>query len=150
MAKLKFAAQDAEDLEVLATHLQDMILRVGDIAYLKSVRRFAAVGTRFCWEHVDVARNRPKTGKSFYRARTGFHFDGVERVQMRGFEQGDEEAFLVVLGLTFEATGDGAGTIAIILGGGADIRLDVECIEASMSDLSAPWPTDQMPRHNDE
>lgn len=150
MAKLKFAAQDPEDLEVLATHLQDMILRVGDMAYLKSARRFAAVGTRFCWEHVDVARSRPKKGKSYYRTRTGFHFDGVERVRMRGFEQSEGEAFLVVLGLTFEATEDGAGTITISLGGGADVRLDVECIEAAMSDLSAPWPTDQMPRHDDE
>lgn len=149
MTTVKLKAEDAADLEVVAAHLQDAILRVGDMVWLARGRRFAAVATRFCWEHVDVAKGRPKEGKSFYRARTGMHFDNVLNVKARGFDQNEAEAYLVLLGLTFEPGADGAGTVRLDFGGGAELALEVECLDASMSDQSAPWPTDQLPHHEE-
>lgn len=149
MAKVRLQALDSQDLDVLATHLQDMILRVGDMVHLPSTRRFAAVGTRFCWEHVDVEKGKPKKGKSFYRTQAGFHFDSVSSVRMLGFAQSDKEAFLVILNVAFEEEGDGAGKVRLSLAGGAEIELSVECIDAAMSDLSPPWPTDQLPSHEE-
>ena len=35
MEKLKLIALDSEDLRVLSCHLQDAVIRVGDMAYLK-------------------------------------------------------------------------------------------------------------------
>ena len=147
MAKVRLQALDSQDLEVLATHLQDMILRVGDMVHLPSTRRFAAIGTRFCWEHVDVEKAKPKKGKSYYRTQAGFHFDSVTGVRMQGFAQDDGEALMVLLSLAFEETQDGAGVVRLSMAGGAEIELTVECIDAAMSDLSAPWPTDQLPSH---
>lgn len=149
MSKVKLQAEDAADLEVMAAHLQDAILRVGDFVWLPKLRRFAGMGTRFCWEHVDVGKDRPKRGKSYYRTRSGFHFDSVLGVRARGFDRQDDEAFLVVLGMVFEPDEDGAGTVRIAFAGGAELSLDVECVDASMSDMSAPWPTDQMPQHEE-
>lgn len=149
MAKLRLSAQDTNDLEVMASHLQDMILRVGDMVYLPSTRRFVMVGTRFCWELVDTETRRPVKGKMFYRVQSGFHFDDVLSVRMHGFDQSDGEAFLVLLNVTFEPGEDGAGTVLLNLAGGAEIALSVECIEAAMSDVSPPWPTDQIPTHED-
>ncbi|MFJ5487041.1 DUF2948 family protein, partial [Hansschlegelia beijingensis] len=45
-APLKLAALDAEDLEVLAAHLQDFVLKVGDLVYLPGEQRLAMVGNR--------------------------------------------------------------------------------------------------------
>jgi hypothetical protein len=36
MPDLKLIALDAEDLSVISAHLQDAVLKVGDIAYLPS------------------------------------------------------------------------------------------------------------------
>lgn len=149
MTTVKLKAEDAADLEVMAAHLQDAILRVGDMVWLARQRRFAGVATRFCWEHVDVAKGRPKEGKSFYRTRAGLHFDNVLSVKARGFDQNDAEAYLVLLGITFEPGDDGTGTLKLAFGGGAELALEVECLEASMSDQSAPWPTDQLPAHEE-
>lgn len=149
MTTVKLKAEDAADLEVMAAHLQDAILRVGDMVWLARQRRFAGIATRFCWEHVDVVRGEPKKGKSFYRTRAGMHFDNVLNVQARGFDQGDAEAYLVLLGVTFEPGDDGAGVLRLAFGGGAELALEVECLDASMSDQSAPWPTDQLPSHEE-
>lgn len=154
MTRVKLKAEDAADLEVMATHLQDAILRVGDFVWLARQRRFAGVGTRFCWELVDIEPDnpggaRPKEGKSFYRTRTGLHFDNVLGVKARGFDQSDGEAFLVVLGINFEPGEDAAGTVRIAFGGGAELELQVECLDASMSDQTSPWPTDQLPAHEE-
>ncbi len=150
MTRVKLQAQDASDLEVMAAHLQDAILRVGDFAWLPKTRRFAGLGTRFCWEAVDVAKGTPKKGKSFYRTLTGFHFDNVTSVRARGFDQGDVEAFLVVLELGFEPGEDEAGTVRLAFAGGAELALEVECLDAAMSDIAAPWQSDQLPKHPDE
>ena len=49
MAELKLIALDADDLAVISAHLQDAVLKVGDVAYLPREKRFAAMGNRFDW-----------------------------------------------------------------------------------------------------
>ena len=50
MDLLKLVALDPEDLAIVSAHLQDAIVRVGDLAYLPKERRFALVARRFDWE----------------------------------------------------------------------------------------------------
>ena len=66
MPDVKLIALDAEDLRVLSCHLQDAVIRVGDMAYLKSEMRFAAIANRFDWE----AAAKEADG-SFRRRRAG-------------------------------------------------------------------------------
>ncbi len=47
---LALMAEDEEDLAILSAHLQDAVMRVGDLAYLPKSRRFAAFLNRYCWE----------------------------------------------------------------------------------------------------
>ena len=49
-APLKLAALDAEDLEILSAHLQDAILKVRDLHWLPSEKRFVLEMNRFAWE----------------------------------------------------------------------------------------------------
>jgi hypothetical protein len=47
MTPLKLLALDEEDLQVVSSHLQDAVVRVGDMAYVPSQKRFAAILNRF-------------------------------------------------------------------------------------------------------
>ena len=57
MTQLKLLALDEEDLIVVSSHLQDAVMRVGDMAYLPSQQRFAAIVNRFDWEQANKGAN---------------------------------------------------------------------------------------------
>ena len=50
MDLLRLVALDPDDLAVISAHLQDALLRVGDIVYLPKERRFVVQTRRFDWE----------------------------------------------------------------------------------------------------
>ncbi|MGC8000628.1 DUF2948 family protein, partial [Salmonella enterica] len=43
MDNLKLIALDADDLKIVSAHMQDAVLKVGDMAYVPRERRFAAI-----------------------------------------------------------------------------------------------------------
>ncbi len=49
-AMLKLAALDAEDLAVLSAHMQDALVRAGDLAFNRSRQQFALVANRYAWD----------------------------------------------------------------------------------------------------
>ena len=73
MELLKLVALDAEDLAVVSAHLQDAVLRVGDIAYLAAEHRFALAARRFDWRRRTSAPRRRLTGLHFERVLRGPH-----------------------------------------------------------------------------
>jgi hypothetical protein len=144
MTRLRLKAEDAEDLEIVSAHLQDAIAQVGDIAYLPSKRRFALVLNRFMWEDLQGGE---KTMGSYRRVRTGLHFDSVLKVKAQNIRQDTKEAVLELLSLRFEPATDGAGSVTLVFSGGGAIRLEVECLDAEISDISEPWSTKNKPGH---
>jgi hypothetical protein len=152
MTKLKLAALDQEDLEVLSAHMQDAVLRVADLVYLPKDKRFALVACRFAWERLmregvpDKAANNP----SFERRRTGLHFERVLKCSSRGIDRGAPDTILELLAIRFTETSAPAGTIDLLFAGGKDIRLEVECVEAAASDLGPAWATSCCPKHPSE
>lgn len=139
-AGLKLLAMDAEDLACLSAHLQDALVRVGDLAFLPEKNRFALVGSRFDWAAEDGGRHE--------RCRTGVHFEGVRRVRQRRIARDRPDAVLELLALTFEPAGDPpGGLVRLIFAGGAAILLDVECVEARLCDLGPRWSVTACPSH---
>ena len=137
---LRLLAADAEDLEILSAHLQDAVMRVGDLVFLPKQRRFAVILNRFCWEGCG----EDETG---VRMRAGLHFDGVLNVKAQGIGQGDPNAILELLAIKFAGGQDGAGAVDLFFAGGGRVRLEVECIDAQMRDLAGPWPATARPEH---
>jgi len=133
---LKLRAEDADDLAVLSTVLQDALVAVGEMIYEPEEKRFVLVANRFRWE--PEAGTRPR----FERIFSGLRIDGVSRVQRRGFSPGDKDRLLVLLALH---AADGA--IRLDFAGGGSIRLEVEKILCHLDDLGEPWPTRWRPRH---
>ena len=138
MPRLRLAASDAEDLEVLSARLQDAVFKLKDAIWQPRKRRFAVVMNRLQWE---------AGGKT--RVRAGLHFDGVLKVQSHKVKLGAGEAVVSVLALRFVPGGneDPGGLIEIVLAGGGALRLTVECIDGELADMTTPWAARGTPDH---
>jgi hypothetical protein len=150
MTALRLRAVDPIDLSVIAAHLQDAVAQVGDMAYQPQRRRFAVLFNRFMWEDVEDEKGRGAKADAkapYRRVRAALHFDGVERVQTQGMKLGVKEAVAELLTLAFEARSEPAGVVTLTFAGGGAIKLDVECLDAWLTDVSAPWPTQYRPGH---
>jgi DUF2948 family protein len=141
MELLRLAALDHEDLTIVSTHLQDAIVRVGDLAFLPRERQFALMARRFDWE--CHGNETPR------RRLTGLHFDRVLRCRARCVDRSNPDAVLNLLAITFEETDAPAGTVTLLFSEGCAIQFDVECIEAQMKDLGPVWEAEGRPTHAD-
>jgi hypothetical protein len=141
MNRGELAAQDTEDLEVISAHLQDAVTRVKDLVWLPKAHRFAALFNRFKWE--DSGQNGGA------RVRAGLRFENVLSAKSHNIRYGDPDAVLSLLAVRFDPAGaeDPGGTIELVFSGGGAIRLQVECIEASLSDVSGEWAARGTPAH---
>lgn len=139
MDDLKLVALDKEDLEVLSAHLQDAVLKVGDMTFLPGQRRFALVANRFDWDSALHGQNR--------RRRTGLHFERVLRVRRSRLRLDDPEAVLNLLAVAFDETDAPSGRVTLVFSGGAAVQLDVECLEGQLRDLGPVWETASRPVH---
>lgn len=160
MADLKLIAFDDEDLAIIGAHLQDAVIRVEDMAYLKADRRFALVVNRFDWSlavKAETAKSKSgaKSGKfkskskleRFVRRRAGVRVEHVRGAQVSGIDLLQKDQVLSLLTLTFEPGEAPQGTMLLTFAGGGRIRLEVDCIEAAMTDLGAAWETQRKPEH---
>lgn len=141
---LRLMAGDQEDLGIVSACLQDAVAKIGDFTYLPAERRFAFVANRFLWECAGDRRAGP-----FARVRAGAHFDDVKSVQFQHLRSDAKDAIIELLSIAFTEHGDGAGEIVLDFAGGGVIRLEVESINAYMSDISEPWRTRAKPKHED-
>jgi len=141
---LRLMAGDAEDLGVISACLQDAVAKLGDFSFLPDARRFAFVANRFVWECAGKGRTGP-----FARVRAGAHFDDVKSAQFQHLRDDAEGAVVELLSFRFEPGEDGGGEIILDFAGGGAIRLEVESINAYMSDMSEPWRTRAKPKHGD-
>ncbi|MCP4328462.1 MAG: DUF2948 family protein [Alphaproteobacteria bacterium] len=138
---LKLRALDGDDLSVVSTHLQDAVVPLSEITYLPRERRFAFVASRFRWENCDAARENCSAHE---RVNCGVMFDCVTRVRTRNVDLKDRRQTFTVLALSGEDNG-----ITLVLGGGGEVRLEVERIVCHLQDIGEPWPTQWKPGHPD-
>jgi hypothetical protein len=144
MMPLKLIALDNEDLAVLSAHLQDAVVRVADMTFLKAERRFAAVANRF--DHGSVSAGKSEA----VRRRTGLRFERVQSAQVANLSLGSKDTVLSLLAIQFAPSAEPEGIVTLHFSGGAAIRLKVDCIEAEMTDLGAAWATTNIPTHGDD
>lgn len=138
--ELTLAAQDDDDLQVISARLQDAVTRVGDLIFLPKARRFAAVFNRYRWEAGDDSR-----------VRAGLSFESVTAAAARNIRREDPEAVLCLLAIRFHRQeGEApAGAIELVFAGGGSMRLEVECIDATLSDRGEPYPARARPNHEE-
>ncbi|MGE5537345.1 MAG: DUF2948 family protein [Gemmatimonas sp.] len=158
--KLKLRAEDEEDVQVISACLQDALVAVGDMCFLKDEHRFVLVANRFCWEDVsadslpeiadadgdeDVSPDEEEDA-GYQRVHCGLCFETVTGVKVRGFDPRDSSRILELLALTTEGE-DGSAAVRLIFAGDAEILLRTERVECRMEDLDEHWPTAFRPKH---
>lgn len=161
MSGLKLMALDGEDLSVLSVHLQDAVLKVGDMAYLRGERRFVMLLNRFDWEKAVQAEMKaealaaagqkvsaPVLSGPCVRRRAGMRFDRVLGARVRGIDMAAKQAALNLLAVTFEETDSPSGLVTFLFSGGGEIQLTVECLEAGLEDLGPAWDAKGTPCHD--
>jgi len=145
MAELKLIAFDTDDLAVMSAHLQDAVLKIGDIAYLPREQRFAAIGNRFDW--ADALAGANSGSQEYMRRRSALRFERVLGAQLLGIDLTRKEAVVSLLAISYEPGESPAGSVTLHFADGGAIRLHVECIEAELKDLGPVWRVASMPKH---
>lgn len=140
-AMLKLMAEDTTDLEIIGAAVQDALVRVGDISLDKKARRFTVMINRFRWE--TAGDKGP-----YERIRAALSFDGVLGVKSRRVRQDTNEALgsLLSIGFIPEEEPPG-GVVRLMLAGGGEIAIDVECLDAVLVDTGPTWATPRRPDH---
>ena len=136
---LRLIALDADDLAIFSANLQDATIVVADMTFMPKPKRFVMVGKRYDWVKASAGVCE--------RCATGVHFERVLGVARIGFDQAEAERELNLLAIHFTPTDAPAGRIVMTFSGGIAIRLEVECLEARMSDLGARWSCDTPAAH---
>jgi hypothetical protein len=148
MTDLKLIALDADDLAIISAHLQDAVLKMGDVAFLPREKRFAAVVNRFDWMH--AIENGGAKGKRYARRRAALRFERVLGAQVQGLDLKSTGAVAELLAIRFEPGEAPQGQVTLEFAGGGAIRLNVECIEAELRDLGPAWEAKGRPQHPEE
>ncbi len=128
--RLLLLAQDAADLGPISALVQDALLMSGDVAFDRRGRRLVLMVSRYRWETTDPSR-----------VRAALRFESVLSVQRRHWPA-DPATPLDLLAVHIDGQ-----SLTLDFAGGAALRLSVECLEAVLEDLSAPWPVNYTPDH---
>jgi hypothetical protein len=86
----------------------------------------------------------------FQRRRTALRFDRVISVKCRNVDCTNKQAMLNLLAVEFEEQNAPAGVVTMTFSGGAEARLEVECLECELVDLGPVWATTCCPSHADD
>jgi hypothetical protein len=135
--QLRLIAEDADDIAVISAALQDAVAKIGDIAFDPKARVLTMGFNRFRWE-ADKKQ----------RVRTALQLGGVLKVQSRKLRRDRRGAVVELLAITFEPGEAPGGVITLSFAGDGDLRVEVECVDAVLADLSRPWPTPRAPAHD--
>src|SRR5262245_59828570 len=90
---IRLMAKDAEDLAVVASCLQDALVPLGEMRFLKGENRFVMLVNRFRWEQAETLKGNGGGDASFadaagnQRINSGLCIDRVTTVRTRGIDR---------------------------------------------------------------
>lgn len=142
MQPLKLVALDEQDLAIVSAHVQDAVMKVGDISWAPGEKRLLLTMNRFAWE-----KKTQLFSNAHERRRAVLHFDRVTHVKSVGIDRARPDDVLSLLAIRHTAGDPPAARIELDFAGGATLLLDVECVEARLTDLGAAWQAAAKPRH---
>lgn len=140
---LNLGAQDADDLKVISSLIQDSVFPITEMRWQAKQHRFALLLNRFRWE--DGARDRHVPE----RVQSLLVIDNVVAVSSQGIDRGDKDLILSLLSIDFEPSEDGAGDLLLTLAGDGALRLRIEALDVTLKDVTRPYvaPSGKAPDH---
>lgn len=138
---LKLLALNDDDLKVLSAHLQDSVVLVKDIIFLKKSRTFLMMVNRFMWEDIELGIFRENK-----RIRCAVKFENVLEVKSRNISQKKKDKILELLSIDSEVKNN-KKELLITFAGNNEIILIVEEINILLDDVGLPWKVKHVPKH---
>jgi len=139
---LKLLGKNQEDLKVISAYLQDSILIIKDIAFLKQNRTFVMIVNRFMWENVEKGVFRHNK-----RIRCAVKFEEVIKVESKNINQKNKNKPLECLAIKCSSIFGETYKIMIFFAGNSIITITSEVIEVALHDLGKPWNVKHTPKH---
>ena len=139
---LKLIGKNEEDLEIISAYLQDSVVIVKDIIFLKKNRTFIMILNRFMWENTEKGNHKQNK-----RIRCAVKFEEVIKVQSKNINQKNNNKPLEYLAIRSSLVASNLFEIKIFFSGGGIIIITSEVIEVFMEDLSKPWYVKYIPLH---
>jgi len=136
-------ATPLDDLKVLSALLHDSIVPIADILYTPSQKQVIMVLQRFRWE---LTKNVETIGKpiGYQGCLCGLVIDKVESMQTHQIDMNDRSQFLNFL--TFY---DGAQHLDLQFSDSKVIRLRINSLKLTATDMGKNWPTTQRLKHEE-
>ena len=139
---LKLLGKNQEDLKIISAYLQDSILIVKDMIFLKKNRTFIMMVNRFMWEDLEKGAFREKK-----RIRCAIKFEEVIKVESKNINQKNKNKPLECLAIKCSSIFGETYKINIFFAGDSIITIISEVIEVSLHDLGKPWKVKHIPIH---
>ena len=126
----RLIALDADDLAVISAHVQDAAVRVGDIIWRRAEKRLVVGMNRLDWDQTPSGEVIP------CRLAAALRFDRVLSCKSRNIDLDAPETALELLGIEFHPGLAPGGSATLHFASGGALRLEVECLECELADLS--------------
>ena len=139
---LKLICKNQEDLKVISAYLQDSIVAVRDMIFLKKNKIFIMIVNRFMWEDIEKGIHRQSK-----RVRCAIKFEDILNVKSKKINQKNKNKNLEFLAIECNKNLGRNYEINFLFSGGAIITLICESIEVIMNDLGFPWNVKHTPKH---
>ena len=139
---LKLLGKNQEDLKIISAYLQDSILIVKDIVFLKQNRTFIMIVNRFMWEDIEKGVFRQNK-----RIRCAVKFEEVIKVESKNINQKNKNKPLECLAIKCSPIFEETYKINIFFAGNSIITVITEVIEVTLHDLGKPWKVKHIPIH---
>tara|TARA_B100001287_G_scaffold92291_1_gene77379 strand:- start:828 stop:1295 length:468 start_codon:yes stop_codon:yes gene_type:complete len=140
---LRLQATPLDDLKVLSALLHDSIVPIADILYTPSQKQVIMVLQRF---RLELTKNVETIGKpiGYQGCLCGLVIDKVESMQTHQIDMNDRSQFLNFL--TFY---DGAQHLDLQFSDSKVIRLRINSLKLTATDMGKNWPTTQRLKHEE-
>ena len=138
----KIIAQSPLDLKMISAYLQDSIIIVKDIVFLKKNKKFILIVNRFMWEDVEKGVFRQNK-----RIRCAVKFEEAIKVESKNINQKNKNKPLECLAIKCSSIFDETYKINIFFAGNSVITVTSEVMDCALQDLGQPWHVKHIPIH---
>ena len=139
---LKLIGKNQENLKVISAYLQDSIVVVNDMVFLKQNKTFIMIVNRFMWEDFEKG-----IFSEVKRIRCAVKFEEVLEVKSNNINQKNKKRSLEYLAIKCSSNIDETYNIKVFFAGDSVITILSEAIEVFMRDLGKPWYVKHAPLH---
>jgi len=144
---LNLGAQDAEDLQVISSLIQDAVLTVNEINWNRMERQTVFLLKRFRWEDVELAKQQ---GRDPERVKSLLVIQNATGLASHGIDRKQTDAILSLMSLEFSGAEDGVGDMILTFSGDGAMKVQIDGLDITLRDVTRPYvaPSKHVPHHD--